>query len=307
MTSLTKQLKSGGMVKGYAEVSKAADERPKDGEKIYELDNKKIDQNPFQYRINVDPEKVQVLAERIAKTGQLQPIGVRKFGDRYQIIWGEHRWRACVLIGAKVKAVIREANDSDMANLCFSENNDRTAPSAYENYNAILIQKNMGKSAKEIQEDLGLRPQDYYKLMAFEHFPKEVIEVITASKENIAAIGKTEAEALSKYFKPEDADRKKVSDIIIEGIERLANKNVKTRKEMLAFIEKSLRPARQPSTNKKPEAVIQSQDLVFDGKPVGTLKVNDSALTLVVSKEDLPMDKYLEFQKYVSEFFKIND
>ena len=302
--SLSDKLKEGGLADRYKEISKVIDEQPKDGEEIVEIDPSRVDPNPFQYRIRFDAEWVRELGVRIRKNGQMQPIGVRKAGDRFQIIWGEHRWRACRQEGVKVKAIIREATDGEMADLCFAENHDRTNPSAYEDYNAILIQKNMGKSAKEIQESLGVRPQDYYKLLSFENFPPSVIEII---KENLDIVGKTEAEALGKICNTPDIDMKKFSDVVCEGIERVATGNLPSRKAMIAFIQKELKTSGAP-TKRKNSAKSEdnpSSELYFEGKSVGTFMTTETELKVSVSKEDLPQDKFDEFQKYVKNFFEV--
>lgn len=41
------------------------------------------------------------LAESIRQNGLLQPIVVRRAGDRFHIVAGERRWRACRQIGTK--------------------------------------------------------------------------------------------------------------------------------------------------------------------------------------------------------------
>jgi len=307
MTSLADQLKARSLATQYGAISKAIDEQPKQGEEIVDLDPTRVDPNPFQYRIRFNPETVKDLGVKIRKNGQMQPIGVRKAGDRYHIIWGEHRWRACTLEGIKVKAVIREATDDQMAELCFAENNDRSNPTAFEDYNAILIQKRLGKKGKEIQEALGIRSQDYYKLLSFEAFPIQVIEVI---KLNLDVVGKTEAEALGKLFGVEEADKQKVSDVIIEGIDRFVNKNLPTRKAMLDYIQKELkvatpkkaRPAKpaSPAPERKKSAI-----LMFEGKAVGTYDNGETGVSLTISKEDLAQDKFEELQNFLSSFFEI--
>jgi ParB family chromosome partitioning protein len=57
----------------------------------------------------MDPATLEDLSRSIAANGIIQPIIVRKVGDRFQIIAGERRWRAARLAGLlRVPIVVRE-------------------------------------------------------------------------------------------------------------------------------------------------------------------------------------------------------
>jgi ParB family chromosome partitioning protein len=65
--------------------------------------------NDFQPRLHVDDARLQELAQSIKANGVIQPIVVRRTGDRFQIIAGERRWRAAKLAGLlRVPIVVRE-------------------------------------------------------------------------------------------------------------------------------------------------------------------------------------------------------
>jgi ParB family chromosome partitioning protein len=65
--------------------------------------------NEFQPRLDVNDARLQELAQSIRSNGVIQPIVVRKIGDRFQIIAGERRWRAAKLAGLmRVPIVIRD-------------------------------------------------------------------------------------------------------------------------------------------------------------------------------------------------------
>lgn len=308
MTSLADQIKEKSLASQYSEISKTIDEQPRQGEEVVDLDPSKVDPNPFQYRIRFNAETVEDLGKKIRRNGQMQPIGVRKAGDRYQIIWGEHRWRACTLEKLKVKAIIREAADEEMASLCFGENNDRSNPTAFEDYNAIAIQRRLGRKGKEIQEELGIRSQDFYKLLGFDNFPEPVLSLI---KLNLDVIGKTEAEALGKLFSGAGDNAQKVTDVVMEAIDRFVNKNLPTRKAMLEFIQKELKVS-TPKTHRQIktatpaiEAKKPPATLLFEGKPVGTYENGEAGVCVIVSKEDLAQDKFEELQRFLASFFEI--
>jgi len=66
-----------------------------------EIPLERLSANPFQPRAEFDAEKLEELAESIKLHGVLQPVVVRRFGDDYQIIAGERRWRAAQMAGLK--------------------------------------------------------------------------------------------------------------------------------------------------------------------------------------------------------------
>src|SRR5216683_558562 len=64
-----------------------------------EADVDRLTPNEFQPRAQVDDARLQELAQSIKANGVIQPIVVRRVGDRFQIIAGERRWRAAKLAG----------------------------------------------------------------------------------------------------------------------------------------------------------------------------------------------------------------
>ena len=86
-------------------------------EKIVEISIDLIDPNPFQPRKAFDDEGLSELADSIKQQGLIQPIALRKVGERYQIISGERRTRASKLAGlSTIKAqVFENLDDKAMA------------------------------------------------------------------------------------------------------------------------------------------------------------------------------------------------
>jgi len=83
----------------------------------------RIDPNPFQPRIEWNPEDLETLAASILAQGILQPLILRRTGERFQLIAGERRLRAAKLAGlARVPVVLREADDGQMLALALVEN-----------------------------------------------------------------------------------------------------------------------------------------------------------------------------------------
>lgn len=85
-----------------------------------------IEANPFQPRMEFDDEALSELCDSIRTFGLIQPISVRKSGDRYQIISGERRFRASKMAGMDViPAYVRAADDQGMLEMAIVENIQR--------------------------------------------------------------------------------------------------------------------------------------------------------------------------------------
>jgi len=77
-----------------------------------EVDIDRLSPNEFQPRGVMEPSALEDLSRSIAANGIIQPIVVRRTGDRFQIIAGERRWRAAKLAGLlRVPIVVREVAD----------------------------------------------------------------------------------------------------------------------------------------------------------------------------------------------------
>ncbi|MCQ2143962.1 MAG: ParB/RepB/Spo0J family partition protein, partial [Bacteroidales bacterium] len=87
-----------------------------------------IEPNPYQPRMSFDPEALQELADSIRSLGLIQPITVRKKdgSEKYQIISGERRFRACRLAGFDmIPAYTLATNDQGMMEMAIVENIQR--------------------------------------------------------------------------------------------------------------------------------------------------------------------------------------
>jgi ParB family chromosome partitioning protein len=74
-----------------------------------EVDIDRLSPNQFQPRAQPDEDRLEDLARSIRANGVIQPIVVRRAGDRYQIIAGERRWRAAKKAGLlRVPIVVRD-------------------------------------------------------------------------------------------------------------------------------------------------------------------------------------------------------
>lgn len=107
---------------GAAQAKTASDER-----RVAMLDVESIAANPNQPRRAFDETDLDALSQSIRANGVLSPILVRASGaQRYEIIAGERRWRACKLAGLhQIPALVREADDPHALELALLENLQR--------------------------------------------------------------------------------------------------------------------------------------------------------------------------------------
>ena len=118
-----------------------------------ETDEVPIDQvqpNPDQPRTSFKQEDLEELAESIKRNGLLQPILVRRDGEKYQIIAGERRWQACKLLGmTSVPIRIRDVDDEETIILALVENIQRSDLNPIEEaygYRRMMERGNMTQS-----------------------------------------------------------------------------------------------------------------------------------------------------------------
>ena len=102
-------------------------EAPRNGAEIMLIPVDMVEPNPFQPRMSFDNEALEELADSIRTLGLIQPVTVRrKSADRYQIISGERRFRACRMAGMhEIPAYVRETNDQGMLEMAIVENIQR--------------------------------------------------------------------------------------------------------------------------------------------------------------------------------------
>jgi ParB family chromosome partitioning protein len=85
-----------------------------------------IEPNPHQPRKAIEPAALTELADSIRAEGLLQPIVVRKLGEKFQLIAGERRWRAFQQLKIKtIPARVISANDASSASIALIENLQR--------------------------------------------------------------------------------------------------------------------------------------------------------------------------------------
>jgi ParB family chromosome partitioning protein len=95
----------------------------KEPAKITEIPVQQIIEPVDPMRSDIDEEKITELAESIKKQGLINPITVRPAGERYEVVAGHRRFKACLLAGLfNITSVIREMTDSEVFSMRAHEN-----------------------------------------------------------------------------------------------------------------------------------------------------------------------------------------
>jgi len=118
----------------------------------------RIEPNPFQPRQMFDEAGLKELAGSIQASGVVQPILVRKVGDKFQLVAGERRWRAAQAAGlTEIPAIVRELSDREALELALTENLLREDLNAIDAANGMkTLQDTYGLTHEELSGRLGI-------------------------------------------------------------------------------------------------------------------------------------------------------
>lgn len=113
--------------------------------------------SPYQPRKHIAENELRELAESIRSSGILQPILVRRVGEKFELIAGERRWRAAQLAGlTQVPVLIRAVSDEDSAVIGLVENLQREDLNAIEKAQGFqLLMKKLGATQETVAAKVG--------------------------------------------------------------------------------------------------------------------------------------------------------
>lgn len=202
--------------------------------------------NPYQPRIEMNPENLVELADSIREHGVIEPLLVtKKDANKYELIAGERRWRAAKLAGMEtVPVVIKESSPQEMLELAIVENVQRADLNPLEEalaFQQLVTTFNM--THEVISKKIGLsRPAIANKIRLLS-LPEEIKRALLEEK-----ISEGHARALLGLHKPETliaafkiTIRDNLSVRAVEELVRRLNtgKQVTKRKDMRILDEKT--------------------------------------------------------------------
>jgi len=205
--------------------------------------------SPLQPRKDFDEEALNSLVDSIREKGVLQPLLVRKNGNKYEIIAGERRYRASKVAGLKeLPVIIKDISDKEALEIALIENLLRENLSAIEeaegferlimefSHTQDALSKVVGKSRSQISNTLRLLT-----------LPETVKDMVRENKLSAgharALVGLNNAEELAKKILKEDLN--------VRQVEKLVAK------------QKNLKPSARIAKTKSPE-LVNIERYLFD-------------------------------------------
>jgi ParB family chromosome partitioning protein len=150
----------------------------------FEVPVDRLDPNPFQPRAQIRPGQLDALAASIRESGIVQPILVRRSGDRYQVIAGERRLRAAQRLGLeRVPVTVRDVPDDRLLELALVENIQRENLNPIEEAQAFQrLQAEFGLSHEEIARRVGRDRSTIVNTLRLLRLPGEVRALIVEGR-----------------------------------------------------------------------------------------------------------------------------
>lgn len=223
------------------------EENKKNGLEILKIKIDLIDPNPFQPRKIFNDEEINELAETIKQHGLIQPITVRKFNGRYQIVSGERRTRAAKIAQLEeIDAYVYELlSDKNMGEWALIENIQRVDLNPIElaqSYQQLI--ENHGYTHEDLSKSLGKSRSVITNSIRLLKLPIQV--------QNWIQEGKLSSGAARSLLSPDITDPEKMAkDIIekglnvreVENLRKTKNSNPKSVKQEIdpninAFVKK---------------------------------------------------------------------
>lgn len=185
----------------------------KSNRKLITLTPDKIVPSPFQPRREFDYYELLELSASISRNGIIQPLTVRKSGERYELISGERRLRAAVIAGLKtVPCILVAASDRECSLMCLIENIQRTDLNFFEEAEGI----------KRLMDEFCLSRQDVSEKLAIAQSTLSnklrLLKLDANQRERIAAGGLTERHARALIRLPEEKRDEVINRVVAEQL-----------------------------------------------------------------------------------------
>lgn len=151
-------------------------------ERIKELSIDLIDPNPNQPRSSFHEDQLRELAASIRSHGVLQPVVVRRDGERYQLVIGERRFRASRMAGkTTIPTIVRTVTDDQSLKYALMENLQREDLNPIEEARGYrTLKERYGLSDRGIGEILGRDRSTVANALRLLNLPEAVIVLIEA-------------------------------------------------------------------------------------------------------------------------------
>jgi ParB family chromosome partitioning protein len=180
----------------------------KNPEIVVEVPLSKLISNPYQPRIQMEPEALRELSNSIAQNGLLQPIVVSKDGEILTIIAGHRRAEAHKLLGKElIKAIIMDkVVHAQLALLPLVENLQRSDMDPIENAIAFkkILDDHIVETQNELAEKVGVSKSWLSKTLSVLRLPAPILVKIQTDKYSditvLSALNKIPENQIDKIY-----------------------------------------------------------------------------------------------------------
>ena len=211
------------------------------------VDIDKLVPGKYQPRTEFDKAALDSLVESIKEKGVLQPLLVRKQGDKYEIIAGERRWRASKEAGLKeVPVIVKDFSDKEALEVALIENLLRENLSAIEEAEGYKrLMDEFSHTQEALAQVVGKSRSQIANTLRLLSLPAEVQEMVKENKISAgharALVGLDNAVALAKQIIAKDLNVRQVEDLVSKQKEPKKAKNPRPIDEDIEEIENDLR------------------------------------------------------------------
>jgi ParB family chromosome partitioning protein len=189
-----------------------------------------IDANPLQPRRVFQAERLAELAQSMAANGIIQPLVVRKIGDRYQLVAGERRWRAAKLAAIdEVPIVIREIPDDKLLEITLIENIQREDLNPIETATAFeRLGRELGLNAEQVGARTGKDRTTILNFQRLLQLPADIQQLI-ADRRLSAGHGRCLLSLPNPELQREAAEKSVAQAWSVRQLERVTQKMTENR------------------------------------------------------------------------------
>lgn len=210
------------------------------------IDINSIVPGQYQPRTEFDAEALDALAASIKEKGVLQPLLVRRQGDKYELIAGERRWRASKIAGLKeIPVIIKELSDKEVLEVALVENLLRENLSAIEEAEGFqrLIDE-FSHTQEALSQIVGKSRSHIANMLRLLSLPEDVRTLVREGKLSAgharALVGLENAHELAEMIIRKDMSVRQVEDLVAKLKEGKPEKKPEPKNEDLVEIENSL-------------------------------------------------------------------
>jgi len=205
-------------------------EAKRPGDEVLQVPVEQVDPNPLQSRTIFQAERLQELAQSIKINGVIQPLVVRRAGDRYQLVAGERRWRAARIAGlARVPVVVQQLSDDQLLEITLIENIQREDLTHIEVARAFeRLVKDLGLSHEEIARRTGKDRTTITNTLRLLRLPGDVQQLVSEHRLSMGharAILGLPSEELQRQV----AEKASSQGLSVRQVERLIQKMTASR------------------------------------------------------------------------------